>query len=516
MRSHSILQNTILLTLSSLALRCVSLMYQVYLSGTIGAAGMGKMQLILTAGGFAMTLGTSGVRVAAMNLTAREKGKDCPQGVKKAMSLCLTCGLLMSMLAGALLYALAPKIARDFVGDGRVLPALYLLGLSLPMNCLISVMAGIFTALGKVRALVLTDILERLTSILLTVLLLSRWAKGDLSRILCSVIGGSSLASVLSFLILGVLLLRIFRNLGRGKDVPMARQFFSLCIPLALSDYLRSGLSTLEQFLIPRGLGKYHQAVDSSMADYGTVSGMVFPVLMFPAALFYALSDLLVPELSRCRARGMEIRIRAVCARCLRVGMVFSCMVAGLLFLLAPSLGQFLYKSQSAGQYLRLFAPMILMLYPDALTDGMLKGLGEQVASVRYNTLTAACDVVLLWFLLPRWGMGGFVFTFAVSHGLNFFLSLRRLKRVTGFRPDISHALKTILMTALLTLLSHKLLPTIPRLPSLLLAGCVYVLMFLLLSRLVRVFHPRELLQYLPKKETPSVTKNKGRELITA
>lgn len=515
MRQRSILQNTILLTLSGFALRCVSLGYQVYLSGAVGAAGMGKMQLVFTAGGFAMTLGISGVRMAAMNLTARARGLDSPQGVRNAIFSCLQYGLVMSLVAGALLYLLAPKIAMDFVGDRQVLPALRLFSLNLPVTCLVAVMAGCFTALGKVRTLVLTDILERVGSILFTVLLLTYWANGNNARIFASIIVGSSLSSLLTFGILGSILLRFTIQLPREKDPTMPRRLLSLCVPLALSDYLRSGLSTLEQFLIPQGLSRYPGSRETSMADYGTVCAMVFPVLMFPAALFYALSDLLVPELSRCRAQRKDIRIRTLCARCLRTGMVFSCMVAGLMYLLAPALGVFLYKSESAGHYLRLFAPMILMLYPDALTDGMLKGLGEQVASVRYNTITAFCDVVLLWLLLPRWGMGGFVFTFALSHGINFFLSLRRLLKVTGFTPDLRHACKTLMLTAAVVGFCLFAAAPMARLPSLLLSATVYLLLFFLFARALRVFRFRELRQFLHKKNTPSVRKNKERDAVT-
>ncbi len=70
---------------------------------------------------------------------------------------------------------------------------------------------------------------------------------------------------------------------------------------------------------------------------------------------------------------------------------------------------------------------MALVLYLDALVDGMLKGLSEQVANVRYNTITSALDVALLFVLLPRYGLGGYVFTFIAAHLVNFALSLRRL-----------------------------------------------------------------------------------------
>ena len=100
--------------------------------------------------------------------------------------------------------------------------------------------------------------------------------------------------------------------------------------------------------------------------------------------------------------------------------------------MLAGPLAQLLYRSVEAGRLLRLFAPVALVLYLDALVDGMLKGLSEQVANVRYNTITSALDVALLFVLLPRYGLGGYVFTFIAAHLVNFALSLRRLLRVTG------------------------------------------------------------------------------------
>ena len=43
--------------------------------------------------------------------------------------------------------------------------------------------------------------------------------------------------------------------------------------------------------------------------------------------------------------------------------------------------------------------------------------------------MTNLLDVALLWLLLPRFGMGGYYFSFAASHLVNFALSFRRLGR---------------------------------------------------------------------------------------
>ena len=78
------------------------------------------------------------------------------------------------------------------------------------------------------------------------------------------------------------------------------------------------------------------------------------------------------------------------------------------------------------------------MLYCDAITDAMIKGLGQQKASVRYNILTSGMDVLFLFLLLPRYGMAGYFFSFLITHVINFLLSIRRLIKIVGSVAKLS------------------------------------------------------------------------------
>ena len=441
---RSILYNALLLTGVNLLLRGISMLFQIYLTGQIGAAGLGLLQLVLTAGSMAMTLGLAGIRVSAMYLCAEEHGHKRPGGVKRAIGLCLGCGLCTSCIAAAALYGFSTPIAVRFIHDARATESLRWFAVSLPLNCLLSILSGYFTACGKIRKLVEVEVAERLLSLLTTYLLLRFWARGDAAHACSAMILGSTLASVCS----GVWLFRLLRRDWAAMGTPahglkLGRRLRKLCIPLALSDALRAGLGTLEQFLIPHGLARWSGSAGAGMATYGVIHGMVFPILMFPAALLYALADLLVPELARCNAAGERIRIRHLCGKCLRMGVLFAGSVAALIFILAPALGQLVYDSAEAGFYLRQFAPMIVFLYLDAMVDAMCKGLGQQVACVRFNTITSLLDVVLLYVLLPRCGIRGYLVSFVVTHLINFYLSVRLLLRLTHLTPELSFLLRT-------------------------------------------------------------------------
>ena len=434
-----------LLTAVNLLLRLISIGFNVFLTGRIGAAGLGLLQLIYTVGMFAMLAGTGGIRVASMCLAAEEFGHRRPGGVRVAMSACLRWGLLVSSAAGLLLFLLAVPVAEVFLRDGRAALSLRVMGLFLPFSCLCGIMGGYFTACSRIRQMVGAAIAERLLSVLLTVALLLFWAKNDLSRACCAILLGSGLGSVFDFCLLFFLYRRQMRSVPPSGSRPeMRRRLRKLCVPLALNDALRAGLTTAEQLLIPYGLARY-SGTAQAMADYGTIHAMVFPILMFPAAVLYAVADLLVPELSRCRAAGRHLRIVDLTDKCLRMTALFAAAVAGFLFLNADALGQTIYSSRDAGFYLRCFSPAVLMLYLDAITDGMLKGLAQQIPCVRYNTITSLLDVVLLFVLLPRRAIGGYLFSFAVTHAINLYLSLRRLLLTSGHRPRVSDFARPLL-----------------------------------------------------------------------
>lgn len=432
----TILGGALLLTAANLFMRLTSIAFNVFLTERIGAGGLGLLQLISTVSVFAIMVGTSGIRVSAMCLAAEEFGRRRRGGVRQAMGICLRWGLAVSAAVGLLLFLAARPIAARLLGDGDAALSLRIMALFLPFACLSGVMTGYFTACSKIRNMVSIKLSEHLFSLLVTFLLLVFWAGDSMERACAAIILGSSLGTVLDF---GLLYLLYRRDMGSvmppKEPLHLRQRLLRLAVPLALNDYLRAGLNTAEQLLIPFGLAKFGGSAGQAMASYGTIHAMVFPILMFPAAILYSVSDLLVPELSRSRTMGRSLRIRDLTDKCLRLTVLFSTAVAGVLFVGARDMGAWIYGSAEAGIYLKLFAPMVLMLYLDAITDGMLKGLAEQISCVRYNTFTSLLDVFFLFLLLPRWGIGGYVFTFVVTHAVNLFLSLRRLLLVSKHKP---------------------------------------------------------------------------------
>ena len=428
-RKLPIFYSALLLTGVNLLLRLVSTSFQVHISGRIGAAGVGLLQLVMSVGGLALTAGMAGIRTATMYLTAEELGRRQSQNVTWVLSGCFLYSVLCSGAVAGILYVAAPWLAENWIGDSRTLEAIRLYSAFLPLICLCGCMTGYFTAANRIGTLAAVEIAEQFCYMAVTMTALQFWAGSDPARACQAVIVGSGISACLT--LISLMILRLREHPQTGPRIPVASRLFQAAVPLALADNVKSGINTTENLMVPKRLALYPAEV-APLATFGMVCGMVFPVIMFPAAILFALAELLIPELARCNAAGSTRRIRYLVRKSLRLALLYGCGCGGLLFLLAEHLGIGLYQDSAVGAHLRRYSLLVPMLYCDAITDAMTKGLGQQRACVRYNICTSAMDVALLFLLLPRYGMGGYFFSFLVTHLLNFGLSLRRLLKISG------------------------------------------------------------------------------------
>lgn len=441
MKKLPIFYNALMLTGVNLLLRLVSTSFQVFVSGRIGAGGVGMLQLVLSVASMAMTAGVAGVRTAAMYLTAEELGKKRPQNVTWVLSGCVLYSLVFSLGVGVLVYTLAPQIADPWIGDSRTVGAIRLFGAFLPVSCLSGVMIGYFTAANRIATLALVEVAEQLCSMAVTASALLFWAGKDIGRACQAVVLGGCAGGCVT--LCSLVILRLRERAKTGPRIAVGRRLTTIALPLALADDLKVGITTTENLMVPKRLA-LHSGKSGALAQFGTVCGMVFPVLMFPAAILYGLADLLIPEMARCNASDSQIRIRYLARRSLRLALFYGVACGGVMFLLAEPLGVLLYKSGEAGEYLRWFSLLAPMLYCDAVIDAMNKGLGKQHICVRINILTSVMDLVGLYFLLPVLGMKGYFISFVLSHAVNVLLSLGLLLKTTGLRITTSIPLLTL------------------------------------------------------------------------
>lgn len=429
------LQNTIVLTASGIVMRCVGLAYQVWLAGRIGASGIGLFQLIAAVNSLCATFAISGIRFTSTRLCSEELGLGRPGGAARAVECCALYAAIFGSAAFAVMFFGAEKIGFLWIGDARTVLSLRTLSLSMPLLSIASVFSGYFIASGKVLQTALIQIVEQLINIGCAMFFLSRVSHGDLEQS-CAAIAKSNLIADACSLAMGFFVYLAVKPRAEPQSVKTLPRMLKIALPLAFSAYARVSLTSLENLLIPRKLKLSGLSADAALAGYGTITGMVFPVITFPSCILSAAAELSISELTASQVQGDMARVRSTVAALLKTTLGFSLAVAAFMFFFSQELGVAVYKSLEAGRYIRLFALLVPIMYMDIVTDGCLKGLGQMLNSMSYNVCEAALGVLFVIILVPRYALGGYIFVLFFCECFNFCLSMRRLWKVCRVKKD--------------------------------------------------------------------------------
>ncbi|MBQ3011096.1 MAG: polysaccharide biosynthesis C-terminal domain-containing protein, partial [Oscillospiraceae bacterium] len=340
--------------------------------------------------------------------------------------------LFFGITAGVLLYTLAEPIGFLWIEDGRTVLPLRIMAPELPFIALSAVFGGYFTACGKVARSTAVQVLQQLLTVGLTVRFLGQVPPADIAMNCTCITLAGTVSEAAGCTALALLYLwDIHRQPRHGEVSPhTGRRLLSISLPLAVSAYTRSGLSTLQHMLTPSGLRKAGLSATQALSAYGIVHGMTLTVIYFPTCILYVVAQLLIPDLTDLQVNGHCRRIQSVCTRLLTLSMAYSAAVAVLLFLLATPIAEHLYHTPEVAFYIRILVPLIPTIFTDIIVDGCLKGLGQQLWSMGINIAESAVSVVLTWILVPRFAVGGFLCVIYFNEIFNFVLSFRKLQSV--------------------------------------------------------------------------------------
>lgn len=428
---RKIAKDTALMTCAALLMRCVGLFYQSWQAQRIGPAGVGLWQLVVSVNVLSATLAISGIRFTTTRLVSEELGSNANGQAGGIVLHCLLYALIFGCSACLLAFFCAEPAAFLWIGDARAAPCLRTLAFTLPMISLSCVLNGSFIAKGAAWKSAFTQVAEQCVNVGTVMLLLRNERSGDLARICAAIARGSLLADAVSLLLAAVLYLTPPPRRRRiALSAPLTGRMLRIALPLAMSAYARAGLTTLEHLLVPRKLREAGLSTDGALGGYGTVTGMVFPLITFPACLLTAAAELVIPELTAAQVRGDRRSILQTVRRLLRFAAIYALAVALFLFFSADALGALLFHSPDVGRCIRLLSPLVPIMYLDIVTDGCLKGLGQMMRSMYYNIGEAMLGLLLVMTLLPRWAMRGYLAMLFICETWNFALSFTRLRKV--------------------------------------------------------------------------------------
>lgn len=430
------------MTAVALLLRTIAVSFNVYISNKIGAEALGLYTLLGSVYSFALTFATSGINLTTTRMVSDALGENDPTKVRKSMTRCVVYAASFGLCASFLLFTFAEPLGLRALKDIRTVKSLKLLSVTLPLISVSSSFNGYFTAVRRVYKNAAVQIFEQMIHIAACVLLLEFLFATDMESSCVALVLGGALSEMLSFTVALILYVADKKkHIKKGKyltpNAQITKKMLSIALPLAFSAYFRSALLTIEHILIPSGIEKSGAKRSESLIAYGTLQSMVMPIVLFPSSLIQSFSSLLIPELAELKVQKNDIEIRYIASRVFHLALIFSIGVSGIMICFSHELGYAIYNSENAGTYIKLLAPVIPIMYLDSTVDAMLKGLGEQLYSMNVNIIDSLCSVFLVWILIPKMGIYGYIAMIIISEMFNATLSIIRLLSVSKMKIQV-------------------------------------------------------------------------------
>lgn len=448
--------NTVILIVTSLIISSCSMFFDIYVANKIGSESIGLFGLIMSVYMFAMTIANSGISLASTRIVAEELSMNSESGAKIAIQKCILYSLFFGSIACILLILLSPLVCKYILHDRISSIVLYIIAISLPFSSITISITGYFTGVKRIYKNSLYDIFGLFMKITFIVIGFKIFNYNNIETACIILVGANTLSEIISFVFLYILYFYDSRkNLSktRSDNNTYLKRILKISLPVAITSYIRSGLSTIKHSLIPIRLEKSGLSCETSLSTYGMINGMAIPILMFPGLFVNSISSLLIPEFARYNIKKDFKRMNEIINILFRLVITFSICVIGIYLLFPNEISKFTYNNIEIAKFVLLLCPLLLFMYLDHVIDAILKGIDKQVGVMFCNILDLFISIFLIYNLIPIFGIIGYIIVIYISEFLNFSVSLFQLYRATKFNLNIVKILIIPLISIFVTMI---------------------------------------------------------------
>ena len=438
-KSKLFLINGAILTSASLLMKFAALIFNIYISNQIGSEAVGVFSLVMAVYLFFITVATSGLNIAVTVIVSEKFALNKNQQAIKAIRTCIFFSLLLGTAAGGLILLFSNFITSKCLHNMVSSRPLFYIAIGLPFIAMSSCISSYFATIRKAYKNAISQVFEFTIKMFATIILLKINISNGVEAICISLILADVISEICSFTLIFILYI-IDIKLKKLEDIRSFGQrinILKIAFPVAVTSYIRSGLSTLKQLIIPTQLEKSGISCSRALSQYGMINGMVLPVITFPTVFTDSYSMLLIPEFSTYVAQKNYKAINYIANKIFKITCAFTMCICSIFFIFSNDLGLAIYNNIEIGNYFKIFTPFIFFMYMDHIIDCILKGLNKQFGVMCCNILDLSITTCFIYFLLPVLGIKGYVLSIFFSEVLNFSISLFQLFKYSRIKPNL-------------------------------------------------------------------------------
>ena len=456
---------TMIVTIFSVLTRALGFVLRIILSRALGAESLGYYQVSMSVLGVLMTLIASGIPLVVSRSVANKKAIGDHISAYKTTTAGLIVSLVLSVTVCLIIY-LCPQVLNIIYKQNLTSSIVFF---ALPSLIFSAVYCALRSALWGDKhffAISFTEFFEQVVRIILCfILLYFPIFKG------IGLAEKAALSLSIACLLSSILVVIIYYSLKQKLVWPKGsiKPLIKASAPITALRTISSIVSTLISIIIPIRLAKFGFSSGEAMAEYGTMMGMAFPLIMTPGTLIGSLAVTLVPEISS-KTDNIDQKLNQTDLKGLKshicLGLNMSVLITAILIpafiVLAKPICEILFHSKDAGEYVQKAAILMIPMGLSQISSSMLNSIGLELKSLIGYGIGAGLLFISIYFLPKYIGTNALIVGMGILWSSCFvfnIIMLRKRKLMdSSYLKTLGLVLIFSLFSSLLTWFTYRLL----------------------------------------------------------
>lgn len=390
---NTFIKSTLILLIGGFITKILGMLIKIVTNRLVGTEGLGIYMLITPTFMLLITIAQLGFPVAISKLVAEEKNNN-----KNLVFSIIPFSLIVNFIIMIILLFTSNYIATNLLHEKRAMYGLKCIGFVLPFISLSSILRGYFFGKQRMIPHIISNITEDIIRLITLMIGIPIFLKNGVESVVSFIILSNIISELTSIFVLFFFLPKKFSI--KKEDIKPKRNniisILQISIPTTSSRLIGNLGYFLEPIILTHFLIRSGYSSSYIVNEYGIINGYVMPILMLPSFFTLAISQALIPVVSKAYSNNNIPYTK----KKIMQGILFSLIIgipSTLLFMLIPDIPlKLVYNTSEGIQYIKFMAPIFLLHYIQAPLSSSLQAMGRAKESMKGTILGVSAKLITL------------------------------------------------------------------------------------------------------------------------
>ncbi len=393
MKKNIFLTSTLILVIGGFITRILGFIIKIIYTREIGTEGVALFSIVMPTYSLLITFATLALPITISKLVSEGKRRSI-----SIMSNASFLILVINIIIITVTIYFSEFISNNLLNEPNAKYILIAMSLTLPFVSISSIIKGYF--LGKQNTLpyMISNILEQILRLIVIIIAMPYL----LEKSIVHAVAGLMILSIFSE-IFSVIIFMFFIpkkiNINK-KDLKynpvIKNEILSFALPTISSRIIGNIGYFFEPIILTNFLIYSGYQTSYILTEYGAYNAYSISLLTMPAFFIQALSQTLIPEISKYKISNninmIKRRIKQILISTLIIGTIFSAFI----YFFREQLLYILYETTSGSDYIKILAPFFILFYLEGILYSILQGLGKVKSVFKISLLGVIIKLIFL------------------------------------------------------------------------------------------------------------------------